>query len=397
MNAAAPSPLALADNENHQSSRSVLDAFRGDPRELCGESDYDFSAAPAQDSTAGGRRPGPLLDALVELPPVPLAEDGANVALAPRLPLYALLSIQRRTPPTRAIPPSGAGAPAATGWRHVVWDDGRNRTAEADDGEGPASWLSEPEGGGGAGDAKFFGAELDSQLSESGGMHRTLRHALTVELPDEEARSDASLEGDGSARWELELWILLHLPSDVFVNVHDAFEVPLPPKGRDWDLRASVVTVQGDRIDEEQPEFASRSHAVLVRVQAELLPADRDSSPTAPRSLAFATKVHLRYPRPASSGAEPFCRVVVLAPAIVGGTLQRAGKGPSQTVYRWKPQLSDSHSNRRLAAPPLLATRAAAGRGGDLPWVALLTLAAALAGGAAMLRDISRVADWGGR
>jgi hypothetical protein len=279
-----------------------------------------------------------------------------------------------------------------------VWDDGRNRTAEEYDGEGPAPRPFEPEGD--AVDARFFGAELDSHLSESGGMHRTLRHALTVELPDEEARSDASLEGDGSARWELELWILLHLPSDVFVNVNDAFEAPPPQplKGQDWDLRASVVTVQGERIDEEQPEFASRSHAVLLRVRAELLPADRDSSPTAPRSLAFATKVHLRYPRPASSGAEPFCRVVVPAPAIVAGTAtKRAGKGPSQTVYRWKHRLSDSHSKRRLAAPPLLATRVAAGRGGDLPWVALLTLAAALAGGAAMLRDISRVADWGGR
>jgi hypothetical protein len=392
MNAAAPASLALL-VENHQSSWSVLDAFRGDPRELCGES--DLLSAPAQKSVPGRRRPGLLLNALVELPSVPLPADDAA---APRLPLYALLSIQRRTSPTIAIPPSGAGAPAATGWRHVVWDDGRNRTAEADGGEGPAPGPFEPEGGGGAGDAKFFGAELDSHLSESGGMHRTLRHALTIELPDEEARNDGSSEGDGSARWELELWILLHLPSDVFVNVNDAFEAPPPQplKGQDWDLRASVVTVQGERIDEEQPEFASRSHAVLLRVRAELLPADYGSA--ARRSLAFATKVHLRYPRPASSGAEPFCRVVMLAPTIVAGTAtRRAGKGPSQTVYRWKPQLSDSHSKRRLAAPPLLATRVAAGRGGDLPWVALLTLAAALAGGAAMLRDISRVADWGGR
>jgi hypothetical protein len=375
-------------DKNQSSLWNSLDLFRGDPQEaLCGDDDFLAVSIP-KDSV--GRRAG-LLDALVELPSVASSFDDDRDLLrhpstaALRLPLYSLLLCQRQTSTTRIGRPMGAPTPM-TSWHHVLWDDLQNRTVDPDDATSLPSWQSELEAAGDG--AKFFDAELDSQLSESGGMHRTLRHSVTLRLPAEGARNPAEPKDGSSSSWALDMWILLHLPSDVFVNVQDAFEVPLEDK---LNLRTSLVTVKGALIDEEQPEFASPSHAVLLRVQADVPLGENGLSRQ--KSLAFTTKIHLRYPSP-TSGGDSFSRIVMLAPTIVSGTIRRS-EATGSVLYQWKSPTSDTKSMHRFAPPPpLLVTWMSAGHCEDLPWVTVVTLLVAVLGSIVMWREISRIADW---
>ncbi|VEU41391.1 unnamed protein product [Pseudo-nitzschia multistriata] len=220
-----------------------------------------------------------------------------------------------------------------------------------------------------------------SRLGAEGGMHRLFHHEIT--LPGTPA-------GDSGANPRYYLYVTV--PSGMFIDLDDPFEAPqggriepaaAAPGGdasRDAGFEAtcttgpSAGTETGPAVsfrarlhaaavcDIEQPSFASGQH--LLVWELEVLGA---SKPGATERIGFATKLHLRYPRPSPDGER---WIDLPAPVLV----DPVGGG---RIAGWEDPV-----------------RVAAGRDGDHDWIVAATVGACLVGVAAMVRDISGVSLW---
>jgi PIG-X / PBN1 len=305
------------------------------------------------------------------------------------LPSYVLLHAALVTSPTRWQPPApadddeaGAENRNVTVWSHLVWDALQNRVVLDRTNQLESAWevLSSFHKPALPAESRVepahFHASLHSTLSDSGGMHRLLHVVITSHIPP---RAKSSFEETGS--WELDLYSLLYLPSGVFVNVHDAFDHPNDAR---TNLRVQLITVKGATIDEEQPEFASPSHAVLVRIQATVDAAESRPMDAKQHTMAFNIKLHLRYPPTISTAGDSTSRLVVLSPYLVSGTLRRTTN--VEETYRWTPPKEDF--------PRLHVAWVSAGKQSDAGVVMVVTLLVLLGGTLGMLGGISKIVAW---
>jgi hypothetical protein len=323
---------------------------------------------------------------------VPALEVSAGNVL---LPSHVLLHAASRTLPTRRQPTAPANAEGDTDsdealnetvWSHLVWDAWQNRVLfdRTDQLESVweelSSFFTPPNPGG---EPAHFHASLRSMLSDSGGMHRLLRVVITSHLPPG-MKSTSGKTG----LWELDMSSLFYLPSGVFVNVQDAFDHPHDAR---TNLRLQLITVEDAIIDEEQPEFSSPSHAVLVRIQATIDEAQFPLKCETQHSLSFGMKLHLRYPPSIATIGDSFSRLVIPSPYLLSGTLRRTTTGSE--AYWWTPLQRDFVAGSQMA-PQLHAAWVSAGKQFDAGFVMVVTLLVLLGGAMSMGSGISKIVVW---
>lgn len=296
---------------------------------------------------------------LMEVPGVPSNHSAASYAIndtVPRIPSHVWMWTHHPVASPEPIPPSWYGADlgsTAHVWTCSVWDDNAQQEIPLSNDKSEPTVPTDK-------DPTAFRAVVRSALSQSGGMHRNLRHSLRVWLPS------------GVDTGTVDLLLLVYIPSGMFVNVYDVLDAQRS------DLRLTLHTVPGAVIDEEQPEFVSPGHAVYVRIRGNV---DRSTA------LEFATKVHFRYPAPVS-GVNTYTRVVLLSPTLVDGTLSATTTTATTMIHRL-------HVEPEPFPPqPPISAWVSAGREGDLLPVLFGTVGVALVGTLVMFRSISRLVVW---
>ena len=135
----------------------------------------------------------------------------------------------------------------------------------------------------------FF--NFTSILSESGGMHRRLHHDLQIVLTNNDTMT-ATLE-------KMFIWVVVQIPSGMFINVEDAYEVTTTTESARQSTNLPHVQFLHSPhvvIDQEEPSFASPSHVVMycVTMTFPRIPQSMDVV----HSLKWDTLMHLRYSAP---------------------------------------------------------------------------------------------------
>jgi hypothetical protein len=178
----------------------------------------------------------------------------------------------------------------------------------------PAANVEQPANG--------WTAFVESNLAASGGLHWDFEHCITLTPPNSHVHG--SLDTIGIL--QVSLYLLIHLASDLFVNVEDLFR---------HSNNAATVAVSWNVtlvpplavIDQEEPAIVSLAHALLVHVSALL---DDNGShewmPPLQYTMQFATKLHVRYPKPfavAYNKSANFRRVMLPQPELLTGAVIR--------------------------------------------------------------------------
>ncbi|KAL7569952.1 hypothetical protein ACA910_008608 [Epithemia clementina (nom. ined.)] len=107
----------------------------------------------------------------------------------------------------------------------------------------------------------------------------------------------------------ISVWVMMHIPSGVFINVEDAFEVVYsggsPESTAANAMTINLLTNKNVVIDQEEPSFVSPSHTVVYRAS---FPRGIIGSNKAKESfvwnLQWDTLLHVRYPAPLPSGSD---------------------------------------------------------------------------------------------
>jgi len=296
------------------------------------------------------------------------------------------------------FPPPVPLLPSAS--QRFVWDDRHGRwllpsttlqdvSTDGEDGVKAAlDWMLQKDEE--TDDKDRWSVHLESELSESGGMHRDLRHRITVE-----AASSSRIKEwhESSATAKIAMIMALQIPPDLFVNVEDLFRFET------HGISAELVPMESVIIDQEEPAFVSPPHLLLVVVTVDLSAAEILTA-AAPSTFEFVTMLHVRYPLPFSTNETAAFRLVVLPPPqLLTATLDWDDRDPHSLVMKMYEQVrilnSPSNSapqqqhNRRL-----LSLWVAAGHQADYEFTLGVTLLTAVVGAIIMLRDISRVARW---
>jgi len=298
------------------------------------------------------------------------------------LPVYAFFYNSNR-----AIPPHNA----ASSWRvpappeddyalstiskRSVWDyygrHGRWLSLDDDDALHFQSWLGNNDSTTTAA-AAAFGVpvvHLESQLLPSGGMHRDLRHRITLQNKQAAAAAVTTITT---------LILALQIPYDLFVNVEDLVRV-------ETTAGAVVGTVRLVRhnttviIDQEEPAFVSPPHALLLEITI-----DNNTTDTTTTLFQFVTKLHVRYPLPVSGDDEGSFRLVVMPPP-------RLLAATSTTTSNSEPITTTILSSRHEQP---LSLWVAAGRQEHYWFTLGVTFLASVVGAVIMLRDIARISTW---
>ena len=151
---------------------------------------------------------------------------------------------------------------------------------------------------------------LHTILSQSGGMHRTMDHFIHVQPPP-----PPTPLFDRPSHANVTLYMLLHLPSHVFINIEDCFQYDTPHTNTTLLQSLRIVSPSLPdtlNIDQEEPEFVSPAHIVLIEIQL-LVPllkhgatkddddVDVDPWNNVTSTIHFGTTFHIRYPKPFST------------------------------------------------------------------------------------------------
>jgi hypothetical protein len=250
-------------------------------------------------------------------------------------------------------------------------------------------------------------ARVSSRLSTDGGMHRELRHAVTIECPPPMADENESDETETVATGTV--YLLLVLPEDFFMDMDDpVVGGAVQDCGNSaWCLGGCIIhyyLVEHDLVDIEQPAFDSPQHVVGIKLSFEhqlLLQDDTKDSSSSFLSLQFTTKIHTRYPVPVGEGSHRESTsfssrrksIGLPAPLVVGGNWQVRKTEEDLDPIVWFLQeaevATESAGNQQW-----LSTTVAAGSHGDYPWVILGTLMCSLIGAALTMRDLALVSIW---
>ena len=149
-----------------------------------------------------------------------------------------------------------------------------------------------------------FHVNVTSVLSEEGGMHRRLHHELRMLLP-------VPVNFRNASSTKFSIWIVVHIPSGLFINVEDAFQVG---DKQDATTTIDLMTHPHIVIDQEEPSFVSPSHTILYRVQGTYVyPNDMGDE----WRFHWDTLLHIRYPEPLQTETDSPPWITLLSPAVV--------------------------------------------------------------------------------
>lgn len=241
-------------------------------------------------------------------------------------------------------------------------------------------------------DQDRWSVHLESELSELGGMHRDLRHRITIKTA---SRSNIKEEHNSSSTAKISMIMALHILSDLFVNVEDLFRFETSG------ISAELVPTENVIIDQEEPAFVSPPHGLLVHVTVEqsAVAAAAAIAAATTATFEFVTMLHVRYPLPFSANETDSFRLVVLPPPrLLIATLVWGDRDPDADVMYenvhilFSPPNSAPHQQQDQRR--LLSLWVAAGHQADYQFTLGITLLTAVVGAIIMLRDISRVASW---
>ncbi len=246
----------------------------------------------------------------------------------------------------------------------------------------------------------FFHVDMRTELSVSGGMHRTMDHTISVQPSSHPQLTSVHL----TKNVNITLHMIYQLPSHLFINVEDCFQHGTSYMLNDNDDTFQVQLQSLDivpplhpevlNIDQEEPEFMSPAHIVLVQIKLllrniETTSDDDDRLIKTPANIHFSTKLHVRYPKPFS----------MLAPTLDDN------------------EIASSTFRHLLMAPPVLTSGVtddmhhdivvilqnqeaflqlwiACGHQSHFAFTILTTITVAIVGYFIMLYDLSTIADW---
>jgi PIG-X / PBN1 len=259
-------------------------------------------------------------------------------------------------------------------------------------------------------------AALESSLSESGGMHRELKHRITLTIPGCDRDEEDGEKGKKSMTGTATIWLymLLHIPNSLFVNVEDLFQ---GYSGNNNTTVTLLPTGDGSAIDQEEPAFVSPPHALLVCVEHTTV--ITATTETATDEIEFATKLHVRYPAPRHSSNNDgpdddnnpnFVRAILHPPWLVAGysTIRDSGIDKSSDFGSSGSNNTNATNDGAGAAPSSLGVPIrimdtggvplvlwiAVGHDSYLRFVSCLRIAVSGIGAVVMLRDIVRASRW---
>lgn len=256
--------------------------------------------------------------------------------------------------------------------RTYLWDDAEKR----------GRWWGEEEEETSKDTDTTISAQFESVISQSGGMHRTMDHTLSM---DASSTSLVTLQ-------ELEAFFLILVPKDMFMDAEDAFgEHRWKVQGLLGDYNHTLELRSDQVIDIEQPSFGSPQHAVVVRLH---LQAPKNAASIA-LNISFSTKIHLRYPSPVGHASSLYQPVVLIPPVLMGGTL----KDETDTIVTISPTFSKPHLLQFLFSSPtstdgaleFLTTQVASAPEDDFAWVATLTVLFSVLGAAYLGYETSMI------
>jgi PIG-X / PBN1 len=249
--------------------------------------------------------------------------------------------------------------------------------------QNPAANVEQPAANG-------WAAFVESNLAASGGLHRDLEHCITLTSPPPSSHAHGSLDTTGIM--QVSLYLLIHLPSDLFVNVEDLFlySNDAATTAASWNVTlVPPLTV----IDQEEPAFVSPAHALLVRVSARLGDdSSREWMPPPRYTMQFVTKLHVRYPKPfaaAYNKSANFRRVMLPQPELLTGAVIRH--------HSTGMEMFNIHVQACLPSSTFLYPLElwiAAGHQYQYAFVWWMTLLVAIAGALVMLKDIAAASTW---
>jgi hypothetical protein len=229
-----------------------------------------------------------------------------------------------------------------------------------------------------------WNVHLDTKLSPSGpgGMHRDLHNTLHF-------YTERSLPVPTNTKYHGSLDMLLHLPSDLYINVEDCFHWKDDPQNK-FQIKA-ISAVKPSLIDQEEPAFVSPVHVLQIQIQFSVLfsptfafiseEQQQHDSVLHRGSLEFVTQLHARYPKPLSSQEGHNFLLVLIPPPIMTSRNIHS----QMVVLDWMP-LRDE--------PEWLQWWVAPGHQSDFPYVLGITVAVAVIGAMWMLRDLSLISVW---
>jgi len=293
--------------------------------------------------------------------------------------------------------------------------------------------------------------DFSSILSQAGGMHRLMKHQIVVPfesivniLQQEQKQQDATIS---TSSVTLRAFFLLLIPSDMFMDVEDAFEtghhddawnvqlvtdngvvVPssFPSDDNNYyglslayhqDNNSNSNSNSKNTINIEQPAFDSPQHAVGISLEFTLsdksvrsiLQQEEAMTLMVDTNLViqFSTKVHLRYPAPVERGDESLYRPVLMTPPLwLSGVLQSSSSSSlfttntplmvGSTTKKWNwfgyhPPSSFSASSAAAAASTTTTTWVASANKVDFVWVASLTVVFSVLGAITLGYEISKI------
>ena len=244
----------------------------------------------------------------------------------------------------------------------------------------------------------FVHVDMVTELSVFGGMHRTIDHTISVQPPSYPQLASVRL----SKNVNITLNMIYQLPSNLFINVEDCFQHGTNNIWHDNDdtFQAQLQSLnivpplhpEVLNIDQEEPEFMSPAHIVLVQIKLRLRNIEKASSnlsTTTPAKIHFSTKLHIRYPKPFTmletsldddGTASSTFRHLLMAPPVLTSAV------------------TDDHRQNIVVIlqnqETFLQLWIAAGHQSHFVFTILTTIAVAIVGSFIMLYDLSTIADW---
>jgi hypothetical protein len=193
---------------------------------------------------------------------------------------------------------------------------------------------------------------IESWLNEKEtGMHRQIHHRIFA-----------------TTNTTTTIFVLIYIPSDLFVNTEDLLEVH--PLNNSLTADVHFLLAGPDCvIDQEEPEFVSPPHALLLKITLPASPGEQQ--------IAFSIKIHVRYPQPS---IHRFRSVVVPPPILLLVRDEDSEIGHSihpLPVHGYPQEMWISTGNSQ-----------------HLYFVAVSSVVASLVGAILMFRDIARVSSW---
>ena len=244
----------------------------------------------------------------------------------------------------------------------------------------------------------FVHVDMVTELSVFGGMHRTIDHTISVQPPSYPQLASVRL----SKNVNITLNMIYQLPSNLFINVEDCFQHGTNNIWHDNDdtFQAQLQSLnivpplhpEVLNIDQEEPEFMSPAHIVLVQIKLRLRNIEKagsNLSTTTPAKIHFSTKLHIRYPKPFTmletsldddGTASSTFRHLLMAPPVLTSAV------------------TDDHRQNIVVIlqnqETFLQLWIAAGHQSHFVFTILTTIAVAIVGSFIMLYDLSTIADW---